>query len=57
MIKFCLYDDAIVKILQDDPDFALVYLYQAFLYIEEEGGENSFLRAISHVIAAQRLRI
>lgn len=57
MTKFCLYDDAIVKILQDDPDFTLVYLCQAFLDIEEEGGENAFLRALSHVIAAQMLRI
>ncbi|HEI8573410.1 TPA: putative addiction module antidote protein [Morganella morganii] len=53
MSKSRLYDDAMVEILKKDPEFALAYLHQAFLDIDEDGGQGAFLMALRHVIEAR----
>lgn len=53
MAKARLHDDAMVEILREDPDFAQAYLHQAFLDIDEEGGQEGFLLALRHVVEAR----
>ncbi|HIC2886854.1 TPA: addiction module antidote protein [Morganella morganii] len=53
MGKDRLHDDAMVEILRDDPKFAKAYLHQAFLDIDEEGGQEAFLMALRHVVEAK----
>ncbi|MEY0233850.1 addiction module antidote protein [Providencia manganoxydans] len=53
MAKDRLHDDAMIEILREDPDFAKVYLNQAFLDIDEEGGQEAFLMALRHVVEAK----
>ncbi len=53
MAKSQLHDEAIVKLLKDDPGFAAVYLHQAFIEIDEAGGIEAFMLALRHVIEAQ----
>lgn len=52
MAKSVLHDDAMVQLLKDDPSFASVYLHQAFIEIDEEGGYEAFMLALRHVIEA-----
>jgi len=52
MAKSVLHDDAMVQLIKDDPSFAPVYLHQAFLEIDEEGGYQTFMLALRHVIEA-----
>jgi len=47
------HDDAVIKMLRDDPDMALDYLRTAFDELDEEGGESAFLMALRHVVEAQ----
>ncbi|WP_017348220.1 addiction module antidote protein [Pantoea sp. A4] len=53
MVKERLYDDVMVEALRDDPDFALAYLHQAFLDIDEDGGQEGFLLALRHIVEAR----
>lgn len=53
MGKDRLHDDTMVEILRDDPKFAKAYLHQAFLDIDEEGGQEAFLMALRHVVEAK----
>nr|WP_318383641.1 addiction module antidote protein [uncultured Enterobacter sp.] len=53
MAKARLHDDAMVEILREDPDFAKAYLHQAFLDLDEEGGQQAFLMALRHVVEAR----
>lgn len=48
-----LHDDAMVEILRDDPNFAKAYLHQAFLDIDEDGGQEAFLMALRHIVEAR----
>ena len=52
MAQSVLHDDAMVKLLKDDPAFAPLYLQQAFLEIDEDGGYEAFMLALRHVIEA-----
>ena len=52
MAKSVLHDDAMVQLLKDSPDFAPVYLRQAFIEIDEPGGYEAFMLALRHVIEA-----
>lgn len=47
-----LYDDVMVNALREDPAFAQAYLHQAFLDIDEDGGQEGFLLALRHVVEA-----
>ncbi|QCA06187.1 putative addiction module antidote protein [Pantoea vagans] len=42
-----------VDALREDPEFAQAYLHQAFLDIDEEGGQEAFLLALRHVVEAR----
>lgn len=53
MGKDRLHDDAMVEILRDNPKFAKAYLHQAFLDIDEDGGQEAFLMALRHVVEAK----
>ncbi len=53
MAKARLHDDAMVQLLMEDPEFAQVYLHQALLDIDEEGGQEAFLMALRHVVEAR----
>ncbi|MFW0697907.1 addiction module antidote protein [Pantoea sp. R13S299] len=53
MAKERLYDDVMVDALREDPAFAQAYLHQAFLDIDEEGGQEAFLLALRHVVEAR----
>lgn len=53
MAKARLHDDAMIEILRDDPSFAQAYLHQAFLDIDEEGGQEAFLMALRHIVEAR----
>ena len=50
MAKERLYDDVIVDALKEDPAFAQAYLHQAFLDMDEEGGQEAFLLALPHIV-------
>ncbi|TDB54059.1 putative addiction module antidote protein [Photorhabdus luminescens subsp. mexicana] len=52
MAKACLHDDAMVQLLREDPEFARHYLHQAFVDMNEEGGQEAFLMALRHVVEA-----
>ncbi|WLS79499.1 DNA-binding protein [Erwinia pyri] len=52
MAKSVLHDDAMVQLIKDDPAFAPLYLHQAFIEIDEEGGYEAFMLALRHVIEA-----
>ncbi|EPF20679.1 Predicted transcriptional regulator [Cedecea davisae] len=52
MAKSVLHDDAMVQLIKDDPAFAQVYLHQALIEIDEEGGYEAFMMALRHVIEA-----
>ncbi|GAA0328086.1 hypothetical protein L9H26_08240 [Morganella psychrotolerans] len=52
MTKSRLYDDSMIEILRDDPEFSTAYLYQAFLDIDEDGGLGAFWIALCHIIEA-----
>ena len=52
MAKSVLHDDAMVQMLKDDPAFAPIYLHQALVEIDEEGGYEAFMLALRHVIEA-----
>ena len=47
------HDDAMITMLQDNPDFAAEYLRVAFEELDEEGGEAAFLIALRHVVEAR----
>lgn len=53
MPKSRLYDDAMIELLREDPSFTKAYLHQAFLDIDEDGGQEAFLMALRHVVEAQ----
>ncbi|WPU23297.1 DNA-binding protein [Cedecea neteri] len=53
MAKSVLHDDAMVKLLKDDPAFAPIYLHQALIEIDEQGGYEAFILALRQVIEAQ----
>lgn len=53
MAKARLHDDAMIEMLREDPAFAQTYLHQAFLDIDEEGGQEAFLLALRHVVEAR----
>ena len=53
MAKSRLHDDAMVQLLREDPEFAQHYLHQAFVDIDEEGGQEAFLSALRHVVEAR----
>lgn len=53
MAKSRLHDDAMVGLLREDPDFAQHYLHQAFIDIDEKGGQEAFLSALRHVVEAR----
>ncbi|WP_241627651.1 addiction module antidote protein [Rosenbergiella epipactidis] len=53
MTKSRLHDDAMVGLLREDPDFAQYYLHQAFIDIDEQGGQEAFLSALRHVVEAR----
>ncbi|ROR15182.1 addiction module antidote protein [Erwinia sp. JUb26] len=53
MAKARLHDDAMIEMLREDPAFARAYLHQAFLDIDEEGGQEAFLLALRHVVEAR----
>ena len=42
MAKERLYDDVMVEALREDPAFAQAYLHQAFLDMDEDGGQEAF---------------
>ncbi len=43
MAKARLHDDAMAQLLREDPEFAQYYLYQDFVDMDEEGGQETFL--------------
>lgn len=53
MAKSRLHDDAMVQLLREDPEFAQHYLHQAFIDIDEDGGQEAFLSALRHVVEAR----
>lgn len=53
MAKSRLHDDAMVQLLREDPEFAQHYLHQAFIDIDENGGQEAFLSALRHVVEAR----
>jgi len=53
MAKSRLHDDAMVELLREDPDFAQHYLHQAFIDIDEQGGQEAFLSALRHIVEAR----
>ncbi|ETD61719.1 DNA-binding protein, partial [Escherichia coli] len=53
MAKERLYDDVMVEALREDPAFAQAYLHQAFLDMDEDGGQEAFLLALRHVVEAR----
>ncbi|MFZ4832463.1 addiction module antidote protein [Rouxiella sp. Mn2063] len=53
MSKSRLHDDAMVELLREDPGFAKAYLQQAFVDIDEDGGQEAFLMALRHVVEAR----
>lgn len=53
MPKSRLYDDAMIELLREDPSFTKAYLHQAFLDIDEDGGQEAFLMALRHVVEAR----
>ena len=53
MGKDRLHDEAMVEILREAPQFAKAYLHQAFIDIDEEGGQEAFLMALRHVVEAK----
>ncbi|MBA0020294.1 putative addiction module antidote protein [Xenorhabdus nematophila] len=53
MAKARLHDDAMVQLLREDPEFAQYYLHQAFVDMDEEGGQEAFLMALRHVVEAR----
>lgn len=52
MAKSVFHDEAMVQLIKDDPAFAPIYLHQAFVEIDEEGGYEAFILALRHVIEA-----
>ncbi|MCC8422986.1 MULTISPECIES: addiction module antidote protein [Photorhabdus] len=53
MAKARLHDDAMVQLLREDPEFAQHYLHQAFVDMDEKGGQEAFLMALRHVVEAR----
>ncbi|XUA19359.1 addiction module antidote protein [Citrobacter sp. OP27] len=53
MAKERLYDEVMVEALREDPAFAQAYLHQAFLDIDEDGGQEAFLLALRHIVEAR----
>ncbi|MGQ6547548.1 putative addiction module antidote protein [Serratia sp. JSRIV001] len=53
MAKSRLHDDAMVQFLREDPGFVQHYLHQAFIDIDEDGGQEAFLTALRHVVEAR----
>ncbi|WP_208605024.1 addiction module antidote protein [Xenorhabdus eapokensis] len=53
MAKARLHDDAMVQLLREDTEFAKYYLHQAFVDMDEEGGQEAFLVALRHVVEAR----
>ncbi|TCB96406.1 putative addiction module antidote protein [Kosakonia quasisacchari] len=53
MAKSTFHDDVMVQLIKEDPDFAPVYLHQAFIEIDEDGGYEAFVLALHHVIEAK----
>ncbi|MBB1202195.1 putative addiction module antidote protein [Enterobacteriaceae bacterium 89] len=53
MAKSRLHDDFMIQHLREDPAFAQAYLHQAFLDIDEEGGQEAFLMALRHIVEAR----
>lgn len=47
------HDDSVIKMIQDDPEFAEAYLQAAFETLDEEGGEAGFLVALRHIVEAK----
>ncbi|UBX48956.1 putative addiction module antidote protein [Providencia alcalifaciens] len=53
MAKSRLHDDAVVEMLRKDPTLIPIYLQQAFVQIDEDGGQAAFLLALRHIIEAR----
>jgi len=53
MARSRLHDDAMVELLREDPYFAQHYLHQAFIDIDEQGGQEAFLSALRHIVEAR----
>lgn len=53
MVREHLYDDVIVDAIREDTAFAQAYLHQAFIDIDEEGGQEAFLMALRHIVEAR----
>lgn len=53
MAKERLYDDVMAEALRENPAFAQAYLHQAFIDIDEEGGQEAFLLALRHIVEAR----
>ncbi|HEQ1857312.1 TPA: putative addiction module antidote protein [Providencia alcalifaciens] len=53
MAKSRLHDDAVVEMLRKDPTLIPIYLQQAFIQIDEDGGQAAFLLALRHIIEAR----
>lgn len=47
------HDESVIKMIQDDPEFAEAYLHAAFEALDEEGGETGFLMALRHIVEAK----
>lgn len=46
------YDDAMVELLKDDPEFMQVYLHQTLIELNEEGGYEAVIMALRQFIEA-----
>ncbi|CDM88410.1 DNA-binding protein [Xenorhabdus bovienii] len=53
MTKARLHDDTMVQLLREDTEFAQHYLHQAFVDMDEEGGQEALLMALRHVVEAR----
>jgi probable addiction module antidote protein len=47
------HDEAVVKLLKDDPDFATAYLGAALDESDQPGGQAALLAALRHIAEAQ----
>lgn len=47
------FDESVVELLRDDPDFADEYLHVAMEEADAPGGRETLLKALRHVAAAQ----
>ena len=47
------HDEAVVDLLKEDPEFAIVYLAAALEESDQPGGQQALLSALRHVAEAQ----